>query len=317
MKTPSWDQIRSFHAVMEHQSLSEAARHLGCTQPTVGRHISELETALGTSLFVRSHQGLTPTNAASDLSSHASAMATASAALVRSARGQRSGQKDGLEGPEGAEDIISGTVRLTTSDIVGCEVLPHILEEFRKRWPEIHIELALTNTNQDLSRREADLAIRMVRPVQKSLRAHRIGNVSVRLYARKDYLEKNGTPQSFDDLRDGHTLIGYDANLALLNLMAARGIDVARDDFAIRTDNEIAQHAMLRAGLGISGMQAHLARRSPDLVLVLPDEIPIPMDMWVVAHEDLYQTKPVRLLYDYLVEALTAFIAPGSEDETP
>jgi DNA-binding transcriptional LysR family regulator len=290
----NWEQIRSFHAVMAHASLSAAARQLGCTQPTVGRHISQLEASLGLPLFVRSQHGLTPTDAAHDLVQYADAMVKASAALTRAA--------------SGASDETAGTVRLTTSDIVGVEVLPSLLKTFRASHPGITVELALSNTAQDLSRREADIAVRMMRPTQNALVAKKIGDVPVRLYAHETYLEANPAPRTVEELR-GHSLIGYDTNLMILDLMTERGVALSRDNFNIRTDNEPAQHAMLRAGLGISGMQEHLARRTPGLVAVLPDEIPLPMEMWLVMHEDLKARRPVRTLFDYLAKALPRFIA--------
>ena len=146
---------------MRDGSLSGAGRRLGLAQPTVGRHIDALESALGLPLFARSPRGLAPTEAAANLVPHVEAMAAASAALARAAAGEASATR--------------GVVRVTASEIIGCEVLPAIFATFRAKNPGVAIELALTNRNEDLSRRDADIAVRMVRPTQSALVARRIG----------------------------------------------------------------------------------------------------------------------------------------------
>src|SRR5690348_9795282 len=149
-REPGWELYRSFLATVRERSLSGAARALGLTQPTLGRHIDELEQALGgIALFTRSQLGLVPTDAALALVPHAEAMAASAAALVRAA--------------SGAAGAASGSIRLTASEIVGGEVLPPILADFREGNPGIAVELVLSNATEDLLRREADIAVRMVR----------------------------------------------------------------------------------------------------------------------------------------------------------
>src|SRR6476646_935187 len=150
-----WEICRSFLAVLREGNLSRAARALRLTQPTVGRHIDEIERALSVSLFVRSPQGLSPTDAAFNLRPHAEAMEAAAGAFVRAASG-------------GTEEVL-GTIRITASEFFGIEVLPPILTEFRNEHPGIVIELVATNRTEDLLRREADIAVRMVRPSQAAL----------------------------------------------------------------------------------------------------------------------------------------------------
>ena len=165
-RAPSWDELRTFVEVSRDGSLSGAARRLGLTQPTVGRHIDALEAALGLTLFTRSPRGLTPTPAALALEPHVEAMATAAAALGRAASGEAAADR--------------GAVRVTASDVIGCEVLPPILAAFHAAHPGIAIELALSNRTADLARRDADIAVRMVRPTQSGLVARRIGSLAHR-----------------------------------------------------------------------------------------------------------------------------------------
>src|SRR5690348_9663879 len=142
-----WELWRSFLTVLEQGTLSRAARLSGLTQPTLGRHIDQLEQALGLSLFTRSPRGLAPTDAAFELRPHAQAMATAADALLRAASGSAADAK--------------GVVRVTAPEIIGVEILPPVLTAFRRQYPRITIELAATNVTHDLLQREADIAVRM------------------------------------------------------------------------------------------------------------------------------------------------------------
>ena len=294
---PGWDLYRSFLAVLRSGSLSGAARDLDLTQPTVGRHVAELEEALGQPLFVRSQTGLAPAPAALHLRPHAEAMEAAAAALLREASGA-------INEPE-------GTVRLTASEIIGVEVLPPILTQFRETHPKIVIELVLSNLNQDLLRRDADIAVRMARPTQSALLARRIGSIPIGLYAHRRYLTRHGTPKNLDELT-GHTIIGFDSDASAIRSLRQTGLPITRALFAFRSDSDHAQIAALRNGFGISGLQKRIAARDPDLVAVLPEAFRFELEMWLVMHEDLRASRRVRLLYDHLAEALPAYAGEPS-----
>jgi DNA-binding transcriptional LysR family regulator len=291
---PDWDHYRSFLEVFRQGGLSQAARALGLTQPTVGRHIAALETRIGTKLFTRSQRGLLPTRAALDLVAHAEGMADAAEAFIRAASGEA----------ERAE----GVVRVTASLFVGAEVLPSILTEFRARNPQIAIELALSDRNEDLLRRHADIAVRMVRPRQSALIARKIGVVPIGLFAHRRYLKAHGAPRSVAEL-SRHALIGFDRDDGALRNLAAPLALPGREAFAFRSDNDLAQLAALRAGFGIGGCQVAIARRDPDLVPVLPDEIGLALEMWLAMHEDLRGSRRVALLFAHLASALKAYVA--------
>ena len=286
---PSWELYRSFLAVMREGSLSGAARALGMTQPSLGRHMRELESALGAVLFARSPQGLTPTELAQELIPHAEAMASASAALRRAASAGR--------------DEISGAVRISASVVIGAEVLPPILTAFRERHPGIVIELVMSNQTTDVLRRDADIAIRMVQPTQDALVARHVGRVMLGLFAHRRYLETYGRPTTLAELT-GHALIGFDTELPYMRRIRPEGLPYTRENFALRTDDDLAALAALRAGFGIGIVQVNLARRDPQLVRLLPDELAVALETWVVMHEDLRQSLRVRRLFDYLGEAL-------------
>ena len=294
MAEPDWETFRSFLAVMTEGSLSAAARKLALTQPTIGRHIDQLEAALALSLFTRSQSGLIPTQAARELLPHAQAMASAAEALVRAS--------------SGAEAEEHGTVRLTASVMIGGIVLPSILAAFREKHSGIAIELVLSDLTQDLLRRDADIAVRMVRPKQGALVAKKIGRIALGLFAHRRYLERHGTPKSFDDI-SRHALIGFDRETAAMRALRGLGLALTRDMFALRCDADLAQLAALRAGFGLGVCQLGIARREPDLVQVLSGAFKYELDMWLVMHKDLRNTRRTRLLFDHLAAELTRYVA--------
>lgn len=296
---PSWDLQRSFLAVMREGSLSAAARALGMTQPSLGRHIRTLEARLGITLFTRSPQGLTPTDMAHELRPHAEAMAAAAAAMRRTA--------------SAAPDELRGTVRLSASEVIGGEVVPAMLATFREQHPGVTVELVLSNTAADLLRKDVDLAVRMVQPTQQALVARKIGAIPLGLYAHRRYLKAHGTPQRIDQLAE-HALIGFDHEPAYARAMRPAELEVyTREQFALRTDSDLAALAALRAGFGIGFCQQPLARRDRALVPVLPEAVQLSLPTWLVMHEDLRRSQRHRTLFDYLAEAMRCYVA----DEAP
>jgi DNA-binding transcriptional LysR family regulator len=289
---PGWELYRTFRAVVRRQSLSAAARHLGLTQPTVGRQIEALEAALGLALFTRSPRGLIPTEAALDLVPHAEAMAAAKEALLRAASGEAAAE--------------AGTIRLAASDFMGCEILPKILADFRHAHTAINLELVLSNLPEDLLRRQADIAVRMMRPTQSQLVSKKIGSVGIGLYAHRSYVANHGVPETVEALAT-HCWIGFDRDDHSFRSVGGVAFGVTRSMFGFRSDSDVAQLAALRAGIGIGGCQDNVARKNPDLIPVLP-QIHFDMEIWLAMHEDLRTTRRIRLLFDHLAEGLTRYV---------
>ena len=292
---PGWEHYRTLLAVIKEGSLSAAARLLGLTQPTVGRHIDALEEALGIALFTRSQGGLVPTEGALALAPHAEAMASAAEALRRAASG------------EAEED--RGTIRITASEMIGTEVLPAILARFREAHPRIVIELMLSNRSEDLLQREADIAIRMIRPTQAALLAKKIGELRIGLHAHQNYIQAHGLPTTIDELRK-HSIIGYDKEPSIRRPINV-GIDYSRDLFAFRSDSDVAQFAALKAGLGIGMCQLGLAKKYPELVPLPVPQVRFDLEVWVVMHEDLKTSLRMRLMFDHLVKELAEYVTSG------
>ena len=290
-----WDLYQTLHAVLQTGSLSAAARLLGLSQPTVGRHIEQLEQALGLPLFTRSPQGLRPTDFARQLTAHLEAMNAAADTIVRDASGEAEGD--------------TGVLRITASEIVGAEVLPPILAAFHERHPGIAVELVLSNRTEDLLRREADIAVRMVRPTQGALLAKRVGSVALGLFAHRSYLQKHGEPRTLQDA--GQTAIGFDRDLQAQRAFESVDLPLRREFFSFRSDSDLAQLAAIRAGYGIGGVQYGIARRDPNLVPVLTDAFAFDLEVWVVMHEDLKASRRMRLMFDHLVDGLGRYVADG------
>jgi DNA-binding transcriptional LysR family regulator len=287
-----WSLYRSFLAVMRGGSLSAASRTLGMTQPSMGRHIDALELALGVTLFIRAQGGLSPTPIALELLDAVESMAAAVQQAARVASGGKEEER--------------GTVRITASQMMGGEVLPGLLAPYREQHPQVSIELVLNNQQEDLLKREADIAVRMVRPTQQALIAKHLGRVDIGMYAHQRYVKAHGLPKSIADLRH-HALIGADQDPTIITLAKQIGLPVSRDDFSFRTDSDLAQIAAIRAGLGIGGCQMGIARRDPALVPVLPELMVFNLDMWLVTHSGLRSNKRVMGLFRYLTEALTRY----------
>lgn len=296
-----WEWYRTFLAVLREGSLSGASRTLGITQPTAGRHVAALESALSQVLFTRSQTGLLATEVALALQAHAEAMELTAKALERTAAHLSMDRA-----------AISGVVRVSASEVIGAEVLPSLIARLRQAYPQIVIELVLSNRFQDLLHREADIAVRMVAPLQEQLIARRIGRIELGLHASEAYLARHGAPESFDDL-PAHALIGFDQNTPLVRKALRQYPQLQRNAFSMRTDSDLAQLNLIRAGAGIGICQVQLADGYIPLQRVLPDFFALYLDTWLVMHEDLRNNPCCKLVFDMLAEGLQEYARRAHE----
>lgn len=288
-----WHLIRSFLAALDAGSLLGAAKVLNTSQPTVGRHVAELESQLGVVLFERTGRGLQPTAVALTLADSARAMESGALQLGRRL--------------SSAQTQVQGTVRITASQPVANALLPSILARMREALPEIQIELVSSNTVSNLLRREADIAVRMVQPEQGTLIAKKLGNVSVGVYAHKSYLARYGTPQQPEDLFH-HAMIGYDADETMIRGFANYGHVMTKESFALRSDDLMVQWQALLAGCGIGFVADYMGRTQSDLVKLLPMLVIPPLPMWLAVHREIRSSQRIRAVFDYLATALPAVI---------
>jgi DNA-binding transcriptional LysR family regulator len=292
-----WRLVRSFLAVLDQGSLLAAARSLGVSQPTLGRHITELESQLASVLFERTGRGLLPTRTALQLAQAARQMQDGALQLSRTLAGTKS--------------QAGGTVRITASVPVAVQLLPPILLDLRLALPDIQIELVSSNQVSNLLRREADIAIRMVRPDQTSLVARKLGETAVGAYAHRDYLARRGVPAQPAELLQ-HELIGSDAHPAIRLGFEAMGFPVPREAFALRSDDLLVQWQAVRAGLGIGFLADYQARLDPAVQPVLAGQLQIPpLPMWLAVHREIRTSRHIRAVFDFLATALPAALAAG------
>ena len=289
----NWDLVRSFLAALDHGSLLGAARALQSSQPTIGRHIAELEGQLGSVLFERTGRGLNATAAARALADAARAMEAGALQLAQLA--------------SGAQAQVQGTVRISASQPVACVLLPPILAQLQRSMPEVQIEVVSSNQLSNLLRREADIAVRMMRPEQSSLVAKKIGQAAIGVYAHRTYLQRHGTPATPADLLS-HCLIGDDALEPIRRGFRAAGYDLPREAFAVRSDDLIVQWQAMRAGVGIGFITEYLARNDPDLVRILPQIKATPLPLWLAVHREIRTSPRIRKVYDALASAIPAML---------
>jgi len=286
---PEWTLLRSFLEVAHSGSLSRAAVALGSSQPTLSRQIAQLEAHVGSALFERTTRGVRLTEAGTAL-------------LVPAERMREQALQFALVAA-GREQTLAGTVRITASEIMSAYVLPPLLRALREAHPEIQIELVASNTLENLLERDADIALRMVRPAQTALVARRLADQPLGLYAHRDLVQAHGHPTAANMLR--HPWVGYDRSDQLLRGFRAAGYPVRKDLFGFRCDNQIVAWQAVVAGMGIGVMIPHVAALFPQVVRVLPRvEIP-PLPVWITAHRELRGTARLKLVFDTLAFALT------------
>ena len=289
-----WSLINSFLAVAELGSLSAAARHLGISQPTLGRHIQQAEAALQTSLFTRQPRGLALTTTGEALLPAAQEMRAAALRLSLTAAAK--------------SDHFAGTVRITASRIVSHHILPPILARLRQEEPLIQIDLVPTDTTENLLFREADIALRMYRPTQLDVIARHVTNLPMTLYAARDYLIRRGHPTTRDTLL-AHDFVGMDRSDLIIRMMAGLGVPVGRDYFPVRCDDQLVYWNLVRGGCGIGGMQRLIGDADPSVEPL--DIVQLPsLPLWLAAAPALRNTPRLRRVWDFLATTLESLGQP-------
>lgn len=289
MRGIDWNLLKALGAVIDAGSLSAAAKATGVSQPTLGRHIDRLETALGATLFVRGRAGMTPTPAALRIAEAAQAMRAAEAAVSMQAAGHASELK--------------GVVRISASEIFATFFLPAILGDLLAQMPAIEIELAASNDQADLMARDADIAVRMVRPMQNDLIARKVNDMATGAFAHAGYLERFAEPADIAGLA-GHAIVGFDRSDLVIRGFAAAGLKVGRDFFRFRCDDQAACWRAVCDGVGIGFGPLALARREPALRRILQAYALPSLPVWLVSHRELRTSARIRAVSDFLGERL-------------
>lgn len=286
--TQDWSLLQTFLRAAETGSLSEAARLLEVSQPTVTRQIQQLEEALDVTLFVRHSRGVTLTERGIELLSAAREVDRRVQGVFLRAAGLR-------EAPQ-------GDVRLSVNEPIGIFVLPRLLPALHARYPDIELEVVIDNRTSDLSRREADIALRMFKPTQLDLVHKHVAQVEIGMFASTAYVEARGMPQGLEG-RVGHLFIGADRDPIFHSILPSVGMTV--HDFALRTDNIALQVQAVLDGVGIG--PAHRAIGRALGLVELPQLSFPPLPLYMVTHDELRRSAAVQAVFRALSEGLRDF----------
>ena len=284
-----WNQLKAFLETAETGSLSAAARKLGLTQPTLSRQVAAIERRMGVTLFERVGKAMALTSTGLDLLEHARAMGAAADALGLAATGR--------------SQAVGGVVSVSASDAVATYLLPPLVRQLRDQEPGIVIEVIASNALSDLLRREADIAIRHVKPEQPELIARLIREASAGFYASEDWVQLNGHPRSAAEA--AHLpFVGSDRSGQFLAYLRQHGLPVGEANFSCYADHSVAHWALVREGMGIGAMMDEIARGTPGIVRVLDDVPPVHFPIWLVTHRELRTARRIRVVFDALAKGL-------------
>ncbi len=281
-----WNRARAFLVTAEEGSLSAAARALGTTQPTLGRQVAALEDELGVLLFDRVGRGLTLTDNGLELVDHVRAMGEAASHVSMTASGQSTS--------------VEGTVRITATEVASAFVLPPMIDRLRAAHPGIEVELVATNLLRDLRRREADIAIRTVKPTDPQLIGRKLPSEVARLYASRAYLDAWGPFRGPEDLARAQ-FIGFEDNVSFMEFLNGMGLRLNERQFGVRTAVHLVHWEMVRQGLGVGVMLTRVGDADPVIAQATPWLPPFEFDVWLVAHREVNSSRRVRLVFDWLV----------------
>ncbi|MCZ4316587.1 LysR family transcriptional regulator [Comamonadaceae bacterium G21597-S1] len=289
MDKPDWNQLRAFLETAETGSLSAAARKLGLTQPTLSRQVAAIEQRMGVVLFERVGKAMALTATGLDLLEHARAMGAAAEALGLAATGR--------------SQAVGGVVSVSASDVVAAYLLPPLVRQLRTQEPGIAIEVVATNALSDLLRREADIAIRHVKPEQPDLIARLLREATAGFYASEDWVRVHGHPRSAEDAAR-LPFVGSDRAGQFLGYLRQHGLPLQESNFSCFSDHSVAHWALVREGLGIGAMMDEVARSTPGVVRVLDEVPPVRFPIWLVTHRELRTARRIRAVFEALAHGL-------------
>lgn len=284
-----WNKARSFLLTAETGSFSAASRILNVSQPTLGRQVAALEDELNVTLFERTSSGLMLTHAGIELLNHVRTMNESANKLSLAASGHSQTE--------------AGIVSISATEATAAFILPSIIEKLKSIAPNIVVEIIATNETSDLTRREADIAIRAYQPNQADLIAKKIRTQKAHLYASPDYLKKLGQPTKTQDLNNADFL-GFKQEHDFIAELRKHNFDIEKVNHPIFVENHLVQWELVKQGLGIGFMTDIIGDQETKVKRVLPHHKGFEFDVWLVVHRELNTTRRLRLVYDLLAEEL-------------
>ena len=289
MNQLDWNQLKAFLETADTGSLSAAARKLGLTQPTLSRQVAAIERQMGVTLFERVGKSMLLTPTGLELLEHARAMGAAAEALSLAATGR--------------SQAVGGVVSVSATDAVAAHLLPPMVRRLREREPGIAIEVIASNALSDLLRREADIAIRHVKPEQPDLIARLIREASASFYASEDWVRIHGHPRNAEDA--AHlAFVGADRSGQYLAYLRQHGLPLSEANFSCYAEHSVASWSLVRQGMGIGAMMDEIARDTPGVVRVLDEVPPVRFPIWLVSHRELRTSRRIRVVFEALAQGL-------------
>jgi DNA-binding transcriptional LysR family regulator len=286
-----WDKIRIFHTVAEAGSFTRAGDELGLSQSAVSRQISALERELNAPLFHRHARGLILTEQG-DI-------------LFRASRDMRMRLETTRARLAETRERPSGELKVTTTVGLGSLWLTQRIPEFMDLYPDIRVELILTNEELDLAMREADVAIRLRQPTQPDLIQRRLFTVHFHIYASPDYIKRFGEPKSLEDL-DNHRIISFGGDqpsyLLAVHWLSTAGRDLRNPRQTNCIINNISGlKTAVENGAGIAVLPDYVADANTQLVQILRDVEMPSLDSYFVYAEEMRSVARVQVFRDFLV----------------
>ncbi|MFT3778784.1 MAG: LysR family transcriptional regulator [Ottowia sp.] len=290
MSNLDWNQLKAFLETAETGSLSAAARKLGLTQPTLSRQVAAIEQRMGVTLFERVGKAMALTPTGLDLLEHARAMGAAAEALDLAATGR--------------SEAVGGVVSVTATDMVAAHLLPPLVRQLREQEPGIVVEVIPSNALSNLLRREADIAIRHVKPEQPELIGRLIREARASFYASEDWVKTHGHPRDAEDAVH-LPFVGSDRSGQFLYYLRQHGLSLSESNFSCYADHNTAHWALVRQGMGIGTMMDEIARATPGIVRVLDNVPPVCFPIWLVSHRELRTSRRIRVVFEALAQGLS------------
>lgn len=283
-----WDDLRTFLMIARHRTLSAAARALGVRQPTMGRRLEALEQRVGAVLLQKTSHGYVLTEAGAAVLANAERVEAEVLAVERLIAGK---------------DLrLEGTVRLTTVEILATEILAPVLAAFRLRHPAVRVEVVAAHRTLNLTKREADVALRLARFTQSDLVVRRAGTMTYGLYAAPSYLARFGHPDWTDGGR-GHALILTEPDMLHMPEMRYLRAVVPLAELGLSSNSRLIHRAAACHGIGLACLPRCVGDGAGLVRLPVP-QAPPERELWLGVHGDLRHTPRIRAFIEAMQEGL-------------
>lgn len=289
MQALKWEDLRYFLAVAQTGSLSKAARTLGVNHSTVFRRIASLESSLSVRLFERQPEGYMLTSAGEQMLASVSHIDEEIASLDLRIRGQ--------------DHRLTGTLRVTTTDSLGHSFLQPHLFDFHRQYPDIRLELITDNTFANITKRQADVAIRPTNAPPEGLVGRKACTIKWAIYGSKAYIEHHGMPESLQDLAR-HRNILTDDTLANITVMRWLRQFVPDSAVAFCGNSIMTLYVAARQGFGLAPLPCWLGDNDPGLTRILPPIDDVYTQLWLLTHRDLRHTARVRTFIETITKSI-------------